>query len=132
MVACVLGERLAMSPADVSRGGASDDTELPQFPEQNPPVTAVCLPSAREPVYCRAMDGNENDAGTMRIIANDLKALKCGDLRVIFVRGSESLDDIAAMILAEQSFQASCKVTWEPVYRNLRRIKLTRRACRWR
>ncbi|MBQ3683125.1 MAG: hypothetical protein II922_08610 [Succinimonas sp.] len=132
VVACVLGERSAYAcPGDVSRGGANDDMELPQFPKQNPPETVFFSSGFYEPIYYRTFGGNEKgggndartDAGILRAMANELKALKCGDLKVIFVRNDASPENIAAMIPEKQSFLAGCKVTQEPVYSRVSRIK---------
>ena len=136
LVVCVFGDRSASGgSSNMSRGGDNDGTELPQFTEQNPPVLAVYSLTSREPVYYHLLDSNEDDtgektgddagsvAGTPRAVANELKALKGGDLKVIFAKGDASPENIAALILEEHSFLAGCKATWEPVYRNISRIK---------
>ncbi len=133
LVACVFGTPSASPglPADITWNRRRDDHELPPLPEQNPPLLAVYSLRSREPVYYRTLDGKEDDAGEMtgsdagipRAAANELRALTGGALRVIFAGSSASPDDIAVMVLKERSFLAGCWVIWEPVYRNVCRIK---------
>lgn len=104
--------------ADIRWGNNKDNKEL-----QNTLEVVVYSLSSHEPIYYRTFGGNENDARTLRTIVNDLKALKCGDLTVIFDRGYETPENIDTMILEEQCFLVCGKVSQEPVYSNLCKIK---------
>ena len=78
--------------------------------------------STHEPVYYRMFPGNEPDARTVRIIANDVKHMGINDLITIYDRGYETADNFDEFFRDELAFISCAKVAQEPVINCLMEI----------
>ena len=71
--------------------------------------------STHEPVYYRMFPGNEPDARTVRIIADDMKHMGINDLITIYDRGYETADNFDEFFRDGLAFISCAKVAQEPV-----------------
>lgn len=78
--------------------------------------------STHEPVYYRMFPGNEPDARTVRIIANDVKHMGISDLVTIYDRGYETADNFDEFFRDGLAFISCAKVAQEPVINCLAEI----------
>lgn len=78
--------------------------------------------STHEPVYYRMFPGNEPDARTVRIIANDVKHMGINDLITIYDRGYETSDNFDEFFRDGLAFISCAKVAQEPVINCLMEI----------
>lgn len=120
LVACDSTTRSAYGRclADIRWGHNKDNEAL-----QNTLEVVVYSLDTHEPIYYRTFAGNESDSRTLRTIVNDLLALGCTELTVIFDRGYETDENILQMIRSDQSFLVCGKVGQTPVIGEIMKIK---------